>query len=225
MSPAEQKGTAQINSLARRARQTTFSWLDVMILLLLTALVTGLSLPWVFLFFNTASTREGEQKVARGNFLCNHDLWPTGKQHVKDSQPFLNAVSTLRRDKTLNPIICLHMPRRKTNFFFLTWLEWWLISPRILSTVMVPVPEKTPLMALPISGCNMRHLLPQNTLDCAVNRVGHNPSLLASQHGTCVVIGVVCCTYVPDYNASLSDIIAHIKHISEVHVNDISNRI
>lgn len=38
------------------------------------------------------------------------------------------------------------------------------------------------------------------------------------------MIGIECCTYVPDYNASLSEIIAHIKHIAnEVHTNDIKD--
>ncbi len=38
------------------------------------------------------------------------------------------------------------------------------------------------------------------------------------------MIGVVCYTYVPGYNTSLSDIIAHIENITdEVHANDISD--
>lgn len=37
------------------------------------------------------------------------------------------------------------------------------------------------------------------------------------------MIGVEYCTYVPDYNASLSDITEHLKHITdEVHTSDIS---
>lgn len=38
------------------------------------------------------------------------------------------------------------------------------------------------------------------------------------------MVGVKCCTYLPDYNASLSDLIEQLKNITEeVRNNDLSN--
>lgn len=39
--------------------------------------------------------------------------------------------------------------------------------------------------------------------------------LLAARGGTCAVIGSECCTFVPDYNATISEIVSHIRETAQ----------
>lgn len=39
--------------------------------------------------------------------------------------------------------------------------------------------------------------------------------LLAAQGGTCAIIGSECCTFVPDYNATISEIASHLQEVAQ----------
>ena len=46
--------------------------------------------------------------------------------------------------------------------------------------------------------------------------------LLASQGGTCAVIGAECCTFIPDHNATLQEITNHLHNIAKTFLNPVT---